>query len=78
VALARRRSAQANHACRSRPGGNRSQIARRGVMSAARRIAFSSTGASVVQTTADVTTQFRVRVAIETLSPSIPVVNRTQ
>jgi len=32
-----------SHACRSGPGGNRSHIARRSVMRAARRLAFSST-----------------------------------
>ena len=36
------RFAQANHFARSRPGGNRSQIARRTVTNAARLTAFSS------------------------------------
>jgi len=54
-------AAQVSHARRSRLGGKRSQIARRSVMSAARRMAFSSMPVSVVQLTASVTTTFRVR-----------------
>jgi hypothetical protein len=50
-----------SHAVRSAPGGKRSQIARRRLMRAARRIASASMPVSVVQPAGGVTTEFRVR-----------------